>query len=92
VAGRGRPKSTTFMKLGKVGVTRPDSMNWAVEEGEHAHFYSTLPSAIRHAVEAAAESRAKDAREWLAEYERITKKLNAILLKVGDEFREANCR
>ena len=79
--GEGRPATRTFMKLGRVSVTRPDSLNWAVEHGDtdKTTYHVTLPRAIQKAVEAAAESRSRDAQEWLAEYKEITAKLEVTL-------------
>jgi len=79
VKGEGRPKTRVFMKLGKVTITRPDSLNWAVETQERTTYHVSLPLAIRKAVESAAESRSRDAQEWLAEYQEITAKLEVTL-------------
>lgn len=79
--GQGRPKSQEFMKIGKVKVNRLDALNWTVETGEKQHFYSELPTAIRKAVEAAADARSTNAQDWLREYRLITGSLEKTLEK-----------
>lgn len=79
--GEGRPSTRTFMKIGKVAITRPDSLNWAVETAEKTTYHVSLPNAVRRAVEAAAESRAHDAQDWLREYRIITGNLEKTLEK-----------
>lgn len=76
---KGRPANRTFMKLGKVKVTRPDSLNWTVETPEKTTYHTNLPYAIRRAAEAAAESRSTDAQEWLVEYAKIEGRMVAAI-------------
>lgn len=77
---KGRPQVRPFMKIGAVSITRPDNLNWAIEQkGHDTLYYSRLPAAIKRAAQVAAESRAHDAQEWLQEYDRITGKLETTI-------------
>lgn len=78
---RGRPKARLFMTLGKIEVHRPDNLNWSVETGENTFYYPTLHGAIKEAAKSAAESKAKSAFEWLAEYDKIERRLEATIKK-----------
>ena len=68
----GRPDKRVFMRVGKAAVMRPDNLNWSVEVDDQTSYHTTLPKAIRRAVEVAAENKARDAQEWLENYAHIT--------------------
>lgn len=73
---RGRQKRPEpFLKIGKMTITRADSLNWVVSGDERETFHPSLASAMLTLATRVPDSKAKDITGWLKEYGNITAKL-----------------